>query len=69
MGFRHFYYFNLAMLGKQDWRLLTNQYTIASRILRARYFPKCELLGVHLGHNPSFIFGCSIHGSQVIVRG
>jgi len=68
MGFHHLYGFNLAMLGKQGWRLLTNQDTIVSRVFKARYFPRCDFLEARLGHNPSFIWR-SIHASQVIVRG
>jgi hypothetical protein len=36
MGFRHLHGFNLAMLGKQGWNLLTNQDTIVARIFKAR---------------------------------
>jgi len=42
MGFRHFFGFNLAMLGKQGWNLLTNQDTIVTRIYKAKYFPKSD---------------------------
>jgi len=45
MGFRHLFGFNLAMLGKQGWKLLTNQDTIVTRIYKARYFPKTDFLG------------------------
>ena len=45
MGFRHFFGFNLAMLGKQGWRLLTNQDTIVTRIYKAKYFPKTDFFG------------------------
>jgi hypothetical protein len=68
MGFRHLYGFNLAMLGKQGWNLLTNQDTIVTRIFKARYFPDSDFLGALLGHYPSFI-GRSIYTSQAIVRG
>jgi len=68
MGFRHFFGFNLAMLGKQGWRLLTNQDTIVTRIYKAKYFPKTDFLGACLGHSPSYIWR-SIIASQVLVRG
>lgn len=68
MGFRHFFSFNLAMLGNQGWKLLTNQDTIVSRIYKAKYFPKTDFLGARQGHNPSYIWR-SIFASQVIVRG
>jgi hypothetical protein len=68
MNFRHLYGFNLAMLGKQGWKLLTNQDTIVTKIFKAKYFPKSDFLGASLGHNPSFVWR-SIYTSQVIVRG
>jgi len=36
--------FNLAMLAKQVWRLLTNPDSLCARVLRARYYPNGELL-------------------------
>jgi ribonuclease HI len=68
MNFRHFYGFNLAMLGKQGWKLLTDQDTIVTKIFKARYFPQSDFLGARLGHNPSFVWR-SIYTSQVIVKG
>lgn len=67
MGFRHVYGFNLSMLGKQGWRLLTNQYTIVSRVFKDIYFLKVDFFKVRVGHNPSSIWR-SIHTSHVIMR-
>ncbi|KAK2382439.1 hypothetical protein QL285_069974 [Trifolium repens] len=67
MGFRHLYGFNLAMLGKQGWKLLTNHDTILSRVFKAKYYPKEGFLDANLGHNPTYVW-YSIHASQVIVR-
>ena len=44
MGFRDLQSFNLAMLAKQVWRLLTNPDSLCARVLRARYYPNGELL-------------------------
>jgi hypothetical protein len=68
MGFRHFYGFNLAMLGKQGLHLLTNHDTILSRVFKAKYYHKEGFLVAKLGHNPSYVWR-SIHSSQVVVRG
>ncbi|MCH79557.1 retrotransposon protein [Trifolium medium] len=67
LGFRHFYGFNLAMLGKYGWNLLTNHDTILSKVLKAKYYPKTGFLEATLGHNPSYVWR-SIHASQVVVR-
>jgi len=38
MSFRHLFGFNLAMLGKQGWKLSTNQDAIVTRIYKTKYF-------------------------------
>ncbi|GAU48919.1 hypothetical protein TSUD_301740 [Trifolium subterraneum] len=67
MGFRHLYGFNLAMLGKQGWHLVTNQDTILAKVFKAKYYPNEGFLNAKLGHNPSYVWR-SIHASQVIVK-
>ncbi|XP_074347096.1 putative mitochondrial protein AtMg00310 [Apium graveolens] len=55
MGFRNFRDFNIVMLGKQLWRLATNTQSLVSRLYKARYFDKTDVIHAGLGHNPSFI--------------
>ena len=62
MGFRHLHAFNLVMIGQQGWRLMTNNDTTVTKVLKAKYFPNGKFLDAQLGHNPSFIW-CSIHAS------
>lgn len=54
MNFRDLYGFNLMMLGKQCWKLLTNLDTLIGRIFKAKYFPDEDFLNAQLKHNPSF---------------
>ena len=56
MSFKNLGTFNLAMLGKQGWRILTQPNTLNARIYKARYFPQCNFLESELGHNPSFVW-------------
>lgn len=56
MGFRKIKDMNLAMLGKQAWRLLTNSDSLVARLLKARYYPTKSFWDAHLGNNPSFIW-------------
>lgn len=46
-GFQRFG-FNLAMLAKQAWRLVTEPNLLLCRILKARYFPWCLSLRLML---------------------
>jgi hypothetical protein len=65
--FRHFYGFNLTMLRKQGWKLLTNHETIFSKVFKAKYYPKVRFLEATLGHDSSYVWR-SIHASQVVFR-
>jgi hypothetical protein len=40
MGFRDFHSFNLAMLAKQAWRLITNPESLCVQVLHAKYYPQ-----------------------------
>jgi hypothetical protein len=44
MGFKDLHCFNLAMLAKQCWRLLSDPDSICARVLRAKYFPSGDIL-------------------------
>lgn len=39
LGFQDFRSFNLALLGRQVWRLINNKDTLCFRVLSAKYFP------------------------------
>lgn len=56
MGFRNFRYFNIAILGKQLWRIATNPHSLVSRLYKAKYFSNADIFQATLGHNPSFIW-------------
>ncbi|XP_012837869.1 PREDICTED: uncharacterized protein LOC105958402 [Erythranthe guttata] len=53
MGFRHLRSFNLAMLAKQVWRIVTNPELLLSRLLRAKYFPSGNFWSTPMGLRPS----------------
>ncbi|WOH12304.1 hypothetical protein DCAR_0831806 [Daucus carota subsp. sativus] len=69
LGFRNFRDFNLAMLGKQGWRFITNPESLVTKIYKAKYFSGGDFLTSSLGHNPSFIWR-SIHAAkQLLLEG
>ncbi|XP_019155723.1 PREDICTED: uncharacterized protein LOC109152478 [Ipomoea nil] len=54
LGFKELRAFNLAMLGKQAWRFLTNPGSLAARIYKARYYPTTSFVDATVGNCPSF---------------
>jgi hypothetical protein len=44
LGFRDLYGFNMAMLARQGWRMLTNPESLCARVLKAKYFPNTSIL-------------------------
>ncbi|XP_019192477.1 PREDICTED: uncharacterized protein LOC109186787 [Ipomoea nil] len=68
LGFKELHAFNLAMLGKQAWRLLTKPETLVSKIYKARYYPKGTFFDASVGNNPSYCWR-SIMAAQELVCG
>lgn len=56
MGFKRIKEFNIALLGKQIWRLLTVPDSFVARLLKARYFRSGSILNASLGNNPSYVW-------------
>ncbi|KAL0345631.1 UNVERIFIED_CONTAM: putative mitochondrial protein [Sesamum radiatum] len=59
-GFRELKEFNLALLAKQGWRILTKPESLLSKIMKAKYFPMCSLDEVVLGAHPSLTWRGSV---------
>ena len=66
LGFRDLRSFNLALLAKQGWRLLTNSNTLFSQVYKAKYFPHCNFTKATLGRSPSYAWR-SLMAAQNIV--
>ncbi|XP_042974779.1 uncharacterized protein LOC122306417 [Carya illinoinensis] len=56
LGFRAFEDFNKAMLAKQGWRLLINTQSLASKVLKAKYFPFGDFLSAKVRGSDSFVW-------------
>lgn len=67
LGFRDIEAFNLALLGKQLWRLTTREDTLLTKVFKARYFKKESPLEVKLGSRPSYAWK-SIHAAQKLLQ-
>lgn len=54
MGFRNLQAFNLAMLAKQGWQLLTDSSSLIARIFKAKCYPYGDVPGAKVGNSPSY---------------
>jgi len=68
MGCKDLSTFNLAMLGKQGWKFITEPDSLVTHIFKAHYFPTGTFLTAQIGHNPSYVWQ-SIMRARFIVRG
>ncbi|KAM6582866.1 hypothetical protein CsatB_009868 [Cannabis sativa] len=69
MGFRSLRDFNLALLGKQGWRLLINHDSLVGRIFKAHYYPTTTFFNSELGNNPSFIWRSIFEAKHLLRSG
>ena len=69
MGFRDIRSFNLAMLAKQGWRLLTNHDSLLYRCFKTKYFPRCTFLEAADHPNSSFVWKSLIAAQSILRKG
>ena len=69
MGFRNLQAFNLVMLAKQGWRLLSNPTSLVAHIYKAKYYPYGDVLRAKLGSNPPYTWRSIFSSLEVIRRG
>lgn len=67
LGFRDIMAFNKALLAKQIWRLIQYPTSLASQILKAKYYPRSTVLATKVGRNPTLIWH-SISSSIDLIR-
>lgn len=69
LGFRDMHDFNLALLGKQGWRLFTQPNSLVSRMYKARYYLKDSFLTAKIGANPSYVWRSVIETQEILKSG
>ena len=67
MGFQNLQTFNLALLAKQGWQILSNPNSLMARVYKAKYFPYDDIFNAKLGSNPSYAWR-SIFNSLEVIR-
>jgi len=68
MGFKDLHLFNLAMLGKQGWRLLTRLESICARILRGKYFHNGSFMTTRKKRGSSHTWQSILKGREVLEK-
>ncbi|XP_019173613.1 PREDICTED: uncharacterized protein LOC109169222 [Ipomoea nil] len=69
LGFKELRAFNLAMLGKQACRFLTNPGSLAARIYKARYYPTTSFVDATIGNCPSFCWRSIMAAHAIVTAG
>jgi hypothetical protein len=69
LGFRDLHTFNLAMIAKQGWNIMTKPQSLVARIYKARYFPNTSFFESNIGHNPSYAWRSIWKARQVLMYG
>ena len=69
MGFRDLQSFNLALLAKQVWRLLSDSDLLCARVLRSKYYPNGKLLEAKLKRGASYIWQSILAGLECFKQG
>lgn len=69
MGFKNLHIFNLSLLAKQGWRLLSNPDSIAAQVFKARYFPKSDFMGAVTVPDMSYTWRSILAGREILSLG
>ncbi|KAL0449154.1 UNVERIFIED_CONTAM: putative mitochondrial protein [Sesamum latifolium] len=69
LEFRKMGAFNLALLAKQVWRIISNPNSLLSRLLKHKYFPSSDIFTVQPIQGSSFTWRSILEARSVILRG
>ncbi|KAL5781686.1 hypothetical protein ACOSP7_006715 [Xanthoceras sorbifolium] len=69
LGFKDLSLFNQALLGKQEWRIVMNNDSLVSRILKEKYFRQEDFLSVSLKQGSSHLWRSLVWGRSLLLKG
>jgi hypothetical protein len=69
LGYKDLYAFNLAMLAKQGWRLLTKPGSLCARVMKAKYYPDTSVLQAEYQAGISYAWRSVLKGINLLKKG
>lgn len=69
LGFRDLHLFNIALLGRQVWRLISCKDTLCYRVLCAKYFPNSNIFHTKRINKSSYIWSSISAGARHLNNG
>ena len=69
LGYRDLHLFNLAMLARQGWRLITEPSSLCAQVLKAKYFQNGDPLSVVEKPGISYTWRTIVRGLQALKKG
>jgi hypothetical protein len=69
LGFRSIRDFNEAFLAKQAWQCITKPDSLLSKVLKAKYFPKSDILHAKPSQNMSYTWNSILKASWILKKG
>ena len=69
IGFKDFYFMNLAYLGKQAWRIITEPEALWLKFLKSIYFPQDDFLQVKNRRGGSCVWNSILEGRNLLPSG
>ena len=67
LSFKQPHLFNITMLGKQLWKLLTCPDSLVAKIIKVRYYPRTSVLQASVAHNPSYVWLSILVAKDVVI--
>ena len=69
VGFCRIHLFNIAMLAKQGWRLLSRLNSLVACIFKAKYYRNGFILSAQIGHNLSYVWRSLVTTQKLLAAG
>ncbi|KAL6213793.1 hypothetical protein ACLB2K_013233 [Fragaria x ananassa] len=69
LGFKDMHHYNVALLAKQCWCILSQPESLWVKVLKARYFPECDFLHANKGYRASWGWSSILQARDLIMEG